>query len=191
MQKLLFYSFRRDVHHIFGVVWHPFYPSLPFCLAAREGIGIFPMATRVRSSSRNSCKSFLSTVSERTFSTFLVLFGTRFVLHCHAALLFGKVKVFPMATKVRSSSTNSCKSFFSTVSEGTFGTFFWCCLAPLLSFTAILFCCSGGYNFFPWRQELEAVAETHGFTKDVRHFFGVVLHPICPSLPCCFAVRES
>ena len=36
-----------------------------------------------------------------------------------------------------------------------------CCLAPVFLFTAMLFCCSGGYRFFPWRQELEAVAETH------------------------------
>ena len=54
-------------------------------------VRLSPMATRVRSSSRNSCKSFLSTVSERTFGTFSVLLGTRFVLHCHAVLLFGKL----------------------------------------------------------------------------------------------------
>ena len=84
-------------------------------------------------------------VSEGAFGTFSVLFGTRFVLHCHAVLLFGKV------------------------------------------------------SFFPWRQELEAVAETHAmqkllfcsFRQEVRHFFGVVWDPFCPSLPCCFAVREG
>ena len=86
-------------------------------------VRLSPMATKVRSSSRNSCESFFSTVSKRTFGTFSVLFGTRFVLHCHAALLFGRVRLSPMATRVRSSSRNSCKSFFSTVLEGTFGTF--------------------------------------------------------------------
>ena len=89
MQKLLFYSFRRDVQNLFGVVWHPFCPSLPCCFAVRES------------------------------------------------------------------------------------------------------------KFFPWRQEVEAVAETHAkasfysFRRDVRHFLGVVWHSFCASLPCCFAVRED
>ena len=143
MQKLLFCSFTREVQNFFGVVWHPFCPSLPCCFAVREskffpwrqeveavakthakasflqfqegrsalswcclapilsftatlfccsGGYVFPMATQVRrNSSKNSCKSFFSTVSEGTFKTFSVLFGTRFVLHCHAALPFGRV----------------------------------------------------------------------------------------------------
>ena len=123
------------------VVWHPLCPSLPCCFPVREG-KFFPW--RHESSSRNLCKTFLSTVSKETFGTFSVLFGTRFVLHCQAVLLFGRVGFSHGDMRV-AVETYVKLSFLQFQKRRS--ALFRCCLAPVLSFTAMLFCCSGGSVF--------------------------------------------
>ena len=159
MQNLLFYSFRRDIRHFFGVFLAPFVLHChAVLLFGRVGFSFGDMRAVAETHAKASFLQFQKGCSAlcrccvAPVLSFLLpsCFAVR--ENIYTAMLFccsGRQRFFPMATKVRSSSANSCKSFFSTVSEGTFGTFFWCCLAPLLSFTAILFCCSGGYTFFP------------------------------------------
>ena len=76
---------------VFAVREDKFFPWRQEVEAVAETHAKASIATRVRSSSKHSCKSYFSTVSEGTFKTFSVLFGTRFVLQCHAVLLFGRV----------------------------------------------------------------------------------------------------
>ena len=147
MQKFLFYSFRKDVRHFFGVVWHPFCPSQPCCFAVREG-EVFPMATRIRSSSKKSRKCFFSTLSVGTCDTFLHFQKGH-------SVLFGPF----------------CPSLP-------------CCFAVREG------------RFFTWRKEIEAVAETHAKPSFLdstfsQRTFSTFSDPFCPSLPCCFAVREG
>ena len=89
MQKLLFYSFRRDVWHFFAVVWHPFCPSLPFRSSVREG------------------------------------------------------KFFPWQRELEAVAETHAQASFLQFQTGRLALF-RCCLAPVLSFTAIPFFCSGG-----------------------------------------------
>ena len=176
------------------------------------------MATRVRSSSRNSCKSLFSTVSERRSALLRcclapVLSFTATLFCCSGG------RYFPWRQEVKAVAETHAKASFIQFQKGR-SALLWDCLASVLCFTAMLFCCSGGYKFFPWRQELEAVAETHAkasflqfqkgrsalfryclspvlsFTAMLlccsgRKFFPMPWHPFCPSLPCCFAVREG
>ena len=118
-------------------------------------------------------KFFPSSSRNGAFRIFPVLFGTRFVLHCHAALLFGRVRLSPMATRVRSSSRNSCESFFSTVQKKDVRHLFGVVLHP--------FC-------------IRFVLHCHSVLLFGRVSYGtapLVRHPLCVSLTCCFAVRES
>ena len=143
-------------------------------------------------------------ISEGTFGTFSVLFGTYFVFPCHAALQSGRVtsgrhavllsgRVTWLPVDLAATCASNGFTFFLLGFRRDVRHFFGVVWRPSRPSVPCCFAVQEG-RLLSWPQKLEAVAETHAtcsfsirFRRDARHSFRRCLAPVSSfaAMLCC------
>ena len=168
---------RSHVRHFFGAILGPGRPSVPCCF----GAGRCFWYSSVSSSSSSNGSSLVcliiiishqfpqvfssSKVSEVTLGTFSMRFCGLFVLPCLAVLVPGGALATPLSAAAAATAV--------LVPGGAFGT-----LQQRQQPSSI----SHQFSLISSLRSSILV----GFQSHVRHFFGPILWPARPSVPCCF-----